>query len=65
MHRLQLVHKDIKPSNIVYSPSRAHYVLCDFGLSCPVPEAPGFKTMTNKEGTMRFMCSDMRSLGTL
>lgn len=36
LHILRIVHKDIKPSNIVYSKSIGDYVLCDFGISAPI-----------------------------
>jgi serine/threonine protein kinase len=33
LHLLKIIHKDIKPSNIMYSKSIKDFVLCDFGLS--------------------------------
>lgn len=33
LHSLKLIHKDIKKSNTLYSPSFKAYVLSDFGLS--------------------------------
>mgnify|MGYP000862317766 CR=1 FL=1 len=33
MHLLRIVHKDIKPANILYCGSVGDYVLCDFGIS--------------------------------
>ena len=39
MHGRQLVHNDIKPANILYSPERGA-VLCDFGLSTPAATSP-------------------------
>lgn len=39
LHGRQLVHNDIKPANILYSPDRGA-VLCDFGLSTPAAKAP-------------------------
>lgn len=36
MHLLRFVHRDIKPDNIVFSPSINNFVLCDFGISHPV-----------------------------
>lgn len=38
MHLLRIVHRDIKPDNIVWSPSLQQLVLCDFGISTPVAE---------------------------
>ncbi|KID98056.1 serine/threonine protein kinase-like protein, partial [Metarhizium majus ARSEF 297] len=39
IHGRQLVHNDIKPANILYSPERGA-VLCDFGLSTPAVNPP-------------------------
>lgn len=39
IHGRQLVHNDIKPANILYSPERGA-VLCDFGLSTPAANSP-------------------------
>jgi serine/threonine protein kinase len=33
MHTLQIIHKDIKPANILYSNSYKKVILCDFGIS--------------------------------
>ncbi|KAG6035548.1 hypothetical protein E4U41_006040 [Claviceps citrina] len=39
IHGRKLVHNDIKPANILYSPERGA-VLCDFGLSTPAGNSP-------------------------
>lgn len=62
MHLLGLVHKDIKPANILHSPSIGDLVLCDFGLSQPINEEVGEKTATYREGTARFMSPEMKGL---
>lgn len=36
LHRVKFVHNDIKPSNILYSPSLNKLVLTDFGLTHPI-----------------------------
>jgi serine/threonine protein kinase len=33
MHILQIIHKDIKPPNILYSYEHKKAVFCDFGIS--------------------------------
>ncbi|KAG6006400.1 hypothetical protein E4U21_007066 [Claviceps maximensis] len=39
LHGRRLVHNDIKPTNILYSPERGA-VLCDFGMSTPASNSP-------------------------
>jgi serine/threonine protein kinase len=56
MHMICLIHKDIKPANILYSPSRNELVLCDFGISDFVADKIGWKSLTFKEGTKHYMC---------
>lgn len=62
MHLLRIVHKDIKPSNIVFSPSVGDLVLCDFGISHQISEQIGFKTKTVQSGTFSFMSHEMALL---
>mgnify|MGYP002078927236 CR=1 FL=1 len=38
MHYLKLIHADIKPSNVAYSPYHKKYVFIDFGLSLFIKE---------------------------
>ena len=51
LHALKIVHKDIKPSNVAYSPKKQKYVLIDFGLSHSVKETYESKTRTDLGGT--------------
>lgn len=62
IHCHQLIHRDIKPANIVWSPSVGDYVLCDFGISCSVPEEVGFKSKTDSSGTEEYMSKQMKQL---
>lgn len=38
LHSLKLVHRDIKPHNILYSQRLGKYIFCDFGLTHSVKE---------------------------
>lgn len=60
MHHFGLIHKDLKPQNILLSASG--YVLADFGVSTYVPERPGQPSLTYREGTTRFMSPSMRGI---
>lgn len=62
LHSLHIAHKDIKPSNILYSRSLGRYVLCDFGCAEFVKEDIGEVTQTNCAGTPMFMGPEMRIL---
>ena len=37
MHKFKIIHKDIKPANMLYSNKYKKYVLTDFGLSHAIP----------------------------
>lgn len=55
LHSFGLIHKDIKPSNMAYSPILGNFVFIDFGISEWVIEQPGCKTLTYREGTFHYM----------
>ncbi len=44
MHILKIMHQDIKPDNIMYSPKFKKVVLIDFGGSLLIEEPLGLKT---------------------
>ena len=46
----------------MFSPSCGDLVLIDFGISCAVKEKPGCRSLTYKEGTLRFMSEEMKAL---
>ncbi len=56
MHSLSIIHRDIKPCNIMYSPSYQKYVLIDFGISEYVSERPGQNVFASFAGTY-YYCS--------
>lgn len=62
MHKLRLIHKDIKPPNILYSHEQEDYVLCDFGISHFVVEEVGWKSPTYRDGTSNFMTEEMANM---
>lgn len=37
MHKVKIVHKDIKPDNILFSKEYNNFVLTDFGISHSIP----------------------------
>ena len=44
LHAIKLVHKDIKPSNTLFSQILQKYVLGDFGITHSVKEEIGIKS---------------------
>ena len=57
MHRIQLVHLDIKPDNVMLSPTFQRLVFIDYGLSKFIKERIGEKSLTHFIGSISF-CSD-------
>lgn len=53
---------DIKPSNIMYSPSAAAFVFIDFGYSRMLKEPTGHKSWTTFTGTFSYCSQDMEKL---
>ena len=41
LHQYNIVHQDIKPDNIMFSPTYKKTVLIDYGLSKPIDEKIG------------------------
>lgn len=65
IHRMQVVHRDIKPDNFLCTGPNASIRLCDFGLAEAEPRAPGPggvpPALTGVYGTAPFMSPEMLS----
>ena len=59
LHKLKIVHQDIKPENIMFSPSKKKGVFIDFGLSKLLAEIVGHQTLTNYVGSINYCCEEM------
>lgn len=62
LHRFHIVHKDIKPENVMYSSALGDFVLVDFGLSEYLANEPGYLSLTYREGTPKYMSPEMLAL---
>ena len=54
LHIIHICHCDIKPANIVWSPTKGKYLLLDFGMTRFIGEQVGFLTETMFLGTYAF-----------
>jgi serine/threonine protein kinase len=62
LHALNIVHLDIKPENVAYSPAYNEYVFIDFGLSRMIKEVRGQKTLSSFTGSLNYCSSEMLDL---
>lgn len=62
MHALHILHCDIKPENICWSPSFSRYVFIDFGLSLIKEQPAGHKFHTHFKGTFMYSSPEMKKL---
>jgi len=61
-HMWNIVHMDLKPSNIMFSPKKQRYVLIDFGLSNIIHETVGFKSLISFSGNLQYCSQEMVEL---
>jgi PAS domain S-box-containing protein len=56
LHQNQIIHKDIKPSNIIINPQSGIVKLSDFGIASRLSkENPLFNTLNSVEGSLAYM----------
>jgi serine/threonine protein kinase len=51
LHKLKIIHKDIKPDNILFSHRYNNFVMTDFGISHSLYEECGHLSYTYQDGT--------------
>ena len=59
LHQWKVLHMDINPQNIMYSPHFQKVVFIDYGFSEVVEQCQGFKTETAFKGTPEFISKEM------
>ena len=62
LHRLRIVHLDIKPENLGFSPHNFSPVFIDFGFSKVLNEVLGLKTFSSFMGSINYCCKEMVDL---
>ena len=60
MHKLNLIHLDIKPANISFSPKFKKWIFLDFGLSKFIKDNFYQETLISYSGTYEFSSPQMK-----
>jgi predicted ATPase/signal transduction histidine kinase/CheY-like chemotaxis protein len=59
LYRHRIIHKDIKPANILFNPQTQQIKLIDFSISSQLPrENPSIQNVTNLEGTLAYIAPE-------
>lgn len=62
MHSHNVVHLDINPDNIMFSPYHKAAVFIDFGMSKVIAEEKGYKSLITFHGTPNYVSPEMLKL---
>lgn len=62
LHNLQIIHRDVKPSNVMFSRKRKKHVLIDFGMTLAIKQNFGKLTLTGFAGTYTYCCQELKKL---
>jgi serine/threonine protein kinase len=62
MHMLKIIHRDVKPENILFSPTFNKHVFIDFGCTGILNEAIGEVTFTKFAGTAAYCTEELVQL---
>ncbi|WP_437964553.1 AAA family ATPase [Sorangium sp. So ce260] len=59
LHRHHVIHKDIKPQNLLYNPDTGEVKITDLGIACPSPREPQHLSHDGLiEGTLAYMAPE-------
>ncbi len=62
MHILQVIHCDLKPSNIMYSRRLKKNIILDYGVTKITEEKWGQKSLSYFQGTYEYCSEEMKGL---
>jgi serine/threonine protein kinase len=62
LHYFQIIHLDVKPDNIMFSPAKEGMVFIDYGFSRLTSALPGYKSFTNFTGSLNYCSEPMKRL---
>lgn len=60
LHKNSFTHNDIKPDNIVYSPTLKSLVFIDYGLTTSNVQHLGLMKVETAKGSISYCCNEMK-----